>query len=80
MLINLTTTKTFVLTLHDTPNRLIAFNENIKNKLSVTPFYGERFPTVDQGCYISSLKLYKTITPPTLILEDDVNCTNNFKP
>ena len=78
MKVNLLNIPSHVLTLADSDHRLNAFKNNIGTKLSVSTFYGERKPTVAEGCYLSSFNLYKTVKPPVLILEDDVLLTEHF--
>ena len=80
MNIDLSKIPAHVLTLKDSEARYNEFKLNINPYLNVSPFYGQRYPTIDEGCYKSSLSLYKTVSPPVLILEDDVHLTTNFSP
>ena len=67
-----------MLTLHDSAKRYNEFKTNVGCYLNVSPFYGQRYPTIDEGCYKSSFQLYQTVSPPVLILEDDVNISTHF--
>lgn len=78
MTINLDNIPTHVLTLKDSAKRYETFKQNVGTHLHVEPFYGERYPTIDEGCYKSSYKLYHKVWPPVLILEDDVHVTSHF--
>jgi len=78
MTLDLLNIPTHVLTLKGSDHRINNFKKNIGSHLAVKTFYGEKFPTVAEGCLKSTYSLYQTVTPPVLILEDDINITSDF--
>ena len=80
MVIDISQVKSYVLTLKDSAHRLQQFQNNVSQHLNVTPFYGERYPTVDEGCYKSTYKLYTSTFGQQFVIKLDSNTCIPFDP
>jgi hypothetical protein len=81
MKINLSDVNTKILTIERNVNRynnLLQLLSKLENRLKVDIFLGETIAG-HLGCAISTVKMYKSITPPTLCLEDDCGITEYYK-
>jgi hypothetical protein len=66
-----------LLTVEKYHHRYLEVMERCKNKLSPVAFYGVDMPR-PHGCDYSIIKLYSTVEPPVLIIEDDVAFTEHY--
>lgn len=78
MYINLKEIEVRVLTIPKNVERLSRFQSLLGNNLNINVHYGVTLPS-PIGCDISLIKLWNSIKPPILILEDDCYPTEFFK-
>jgi len=81
MKLNLSDINTCILTIDKNKSKfdnLVSSLSQLKNKLNISIFYGDTIPG-HLGCAISTVKMYKSITPPTLCIEDDCDITEHYR-
>lgn len=77
MRISLQHTKCVLLTVEKYHQRYLEVMDRITGKLTATPFYGFDLPR-PHGFNNSIIKLYNSVVPPVLIIEDDVDLTEHY--
>jgi len=81
MKIILSDLKTHLLTIEQNYDKLDKIKKEFnfsKNKLNIEVFYGDVIKG-HLGCSISTIKMYESINPPCLCLEDDCAITEHYK-
>lgn len=80
MKIKLSDINTYVLTIERNIHRLEKLKQclnGLENKLNINVYYGDTIKGY-LGCAISTVKMYKSIIPPGLCLEDDCSITEHY--
>jgi hypothetical protein len=70
--------KTVLLTIEQNVDRLNQVKKDLGDKLKIDVFYGDTI-SGHLGCAMSTVKMYKTIKPPCLCIEDDCASTDFYK-
>jgi hypothetical protein len=80
MKIKLSCIETYILTIENNFRRYDRLKNELnclEDKLKINVFYGKTI-TGYLGCAISTVNMYKSISPPVLCLEDDCGLTENY--
>jgi hypothetical protein len=80
MKIKLSSIETYILTIENNFGRYERLKNELnclEDKLKINVFYGKTIPD-HLGCAISTVNMYKSVSPPVLCLEDDCGLTENY--